>query len=160
MTFKSVKLWAVNVLGSWLSGRLEPLLARGLCWCSDVFDAGGECCVELVVGRSSVSTAVDGSSSCEWRTRLRNTESVLPPSVPRPLSSGLRNETPQRQPHVCLPVGRHVDHRRTVARLLLYVLLVRFAPATRQFWSVAIVGQIADVPSRQCQCQSIIFSVA
>jgi len=93
----------------------------------------------LVAGRSSVPAAGDGSSAGERRAGLRHTEPLLSARLPRPLPAWLRTATPRRAAQVRLSVGRNVDHRRTVARLLLYVLYTHSTVGSRRtHWTLLL----------------------
>ena len=71
--------------------------------------------VMIVRSRSSVSSAVDRSSSSKRRASVRVAEPLLSASLSSTLPRRLRTAATRGQSQVCLSVGRNVDYRRTVA---------------------------------------------
>jgi len=128
--------WALWGVVSRLAVDILNLFARGQ-RSSDT--ASGYQSTVLVAGRSSVPAAGDGSSAGERCAGLRHTEPLLSARLPRPLPAWLRTATPRRAAQVRLSVGRNVDHRRTVARLLLYVLYTHSTVGSRRtHWTLLL----------------------
>jgi len=139
-TIRPPREWALWGVVSRLAVDILNLFARGQ-RSSDT--ASGYQSTVLVVGRSSVPAAGDGSSASERCAGLRHTEPLLSARLPRPLPAWLRTATPRRAAQVRLSVGRNVDHRRTVARLLLYVLYTHSTVGSRRTDWTLLLNQFA-----------------